>query len=73
MFFRDLVKIRGDLVSILIYDENYRLVNSWAERYELKSRFDMSVPIEDMTDLDGKMMISKPHVETGLLNYYPWW
>ncbi|MEE0419173.1 MAG: sensor histidine kinase [Lachnospiraceae bacterium] len=72
MFFRDLVKIRGDLVSILIYDENYRLVNSWAERYELKSRFDMSVPIEDMTDLDGKMMISKPHVETGLLNYYPW-
>ena len=57
----------------MIYDENYRLVNSWAERYELKSRFDMSVPIEDMTDLDGKMMISKPHVETGLLNYYPWW
>lgn len=74
---RALVNIRSDIVLTSFYDENGTMIESYSHNYQVKEN-----PIKDLSFMDvnqsdlpkitDQLIISTPHVESLLQNYYPW-
>jgi len=70
-FFRNLMLIRSDVVSVTTYDAEGTLQNYWSDELEMKESVYQNLSYQDISEEDG-MVISKPHVESLFTNYYSW-
>ena len=68
-----LITTRNDVVAVTCYNEAGRLLESWSGNRKMKDRpfKNLSFNPEQKYE-EGKISISKPHVETLLADYYPW-
>lgn len=76
-FFQSLLKIRSDVVAVTAYDMDGNLQRCWTEGQRLKDRFLKNLSYvkelgDDKTWMNGQLNITKPHVESLFVNYYPW-
>ncbi|MDD3204873.1 MAG: sensor histidine kinase [Lachnospiraceae bacterium] len=72
-FLDALMHVRSDVVSITTYSQTGRLQECWANDYTLKDRPVENLSyIKDLVHSGERYYISEPHVETLLVNYYPW-
>lgn len=67
-----LMEIRPDVVAISCYDEKGQMTDCWTGKYQKKETIFKNLSYEPGTFSEGELIISEPHVETLLLNYYPW-
>lgn len=71
-----LVSARTDVVAVMSYDlETGELLESWTGRQKQKETVlkNLSWDEEMVRQTErGRMYISRPHVESLLINYYPW-
>lgn len=73
-----LLKIRSDVVAVTSYDETGKMIDSWTGNYRLKENIlkNLSYPdgqnMVNHTGQSDEIVISEPHAETLLYNYYPW-
>lgn len=68
-----LVEIRSDVVAISCYDETDRMTECWSGKYQMKDEILKNLSYEPQNKVRGDdIVISQPHAETLLLNYYPW-
>lgn len=68
-----LITTRNDIVLVTCYDEDGTLLENWSGRRRIKEQVFKNLSLNsDAVYEDGKMTISKPHVETLLADYYPW-
>lgn len=68
-----LVEIRSDVVAISCYDEADRMTECWSGKYRMKEKILRNLSYEPGNMVRGDdIIISQPHAETLLLNYYPW-
>lgn len=71
-----LVSVRADAVAVMSYDlESGSLDEFWTGGHQLKEKPLCNLSFEkEMLEgtREGKVYISKPHVESLLVNYYPW-
>lgn len=74
IYLENLIDIRKDIVAITTYDEQGKLLKAWSDRGELKENifenlsFNPNVPKKKSNALN----ITKPHVESLFVDYYPW-
>lgn len=70
-FFENLLLIRSDVVAVTTYDADGKLRNCWSGGVQVKENI-----IENLsymkTNLGTGLTISKPHVESLFVDYYPW-
>ena len=73
-FFGNLLKIRPDVVAVTSYDLNGKLQRCWSGGQKLKEKYLKNLSyVKDLTDeSDGMLNITKPHVESLFVDYYPW-
>lgn len=73
-FFASLLEIRPDVVAITSYDMNGVLQRCWSNGQKLKEKYLKNLSyVKDLPDTaDGMLNITKPHVESLFVNYYPW-
>lgn len=69
-FIQSLVDIREDVVAVMIYDKSGEMQSSWSNGKTLKKDYYKNLSYIETTD--GRMHISKPHVETLYEGFYPW-
>lgn len=68
-----LVEIRSDVVAISCYNETGRMTECWSGKYQMKEKILKNLSYEPLNMVRGDdIVISQPHAETLLLNYYPW-
>lgn len=70
-----LLKIRPDVVTVTSYDETGKMIDYWTGNYRLKDKVlkNLSYPDNSRTmSASAGIILSEPHVETLLYNYYPW-
>ncbi len=68
-----LTSVRSDLVAIYIYDEYGRLLDAYTGKYSLKENYMVNLSyVEAPAYEEDAIYISKPHVESMLVNEYPW-
>jgi len=70
-FFSSLLEIRSDVVAVTIYDEDGELLECWSGDRLQKENPIRNLSYEEITH-EGEIRISKPHVESLLVDYYPW-
>lgn len=74
IYLNNLIGIRQDIVAITTYDENGKLLKAWSDQKKLKENilenlsFNQNIPKENSKMLN----ITKPHVESLFVDYYPW-
>lgn len=73
-FFGNLLKIRPDVVAVTSYDLNGKLQRCWSGGQKLKEKYlkNLSYVKELPDESDGMLNITKPHVESLFVDYYPW-
>lgn len=73
-FFGNLLKIRPDVVAVTSYDLNGKLQRCWSGGQKLKEKYLKNLSyVKDLPDeSDGMLNITKPHVESLFVDYYPW-
>ena len=69
-FIQSLVDIREDVVAVMIYDDEGKMMSSWSNGKTLKKDYYKNLSYIEPSD--GEMHISKPHVETLYEGFYPW-
>lgn len=71
-FIRNLVNVRSDIVAVTTYDDKGQYQKTWSAGLQRKeeSLIELSY-IPDVAD-DGEVHISRPHVESMFVDYYPW-
>ena len=69
-FIQSLVDIREDVVAVMIYDDEGKMISSWSNGKTLKKDYYKNLSYIEPSD--GEMHISKPHVETLYEGFYPW-
>lgn len=71
-----LLKIRSDVVAVTSYDEAGAMIDCWTGGRRMKDRIlrNLSFPgsAREQDAEDGGIVLSEPHAETLLENYYPW-
>ncbi len=68
-----LIRIRKDVIAITSYDERGGMVDSWTGNYCLKGMILKNLSyIRKEEGAEDRLLISGPHAETLLENYYPW-
>ena len=68
-----LLRIRKDVIAVTSYDEEGNMVDWWTGNYRLKGRILKNLSfIQRETGREDRLLISEPHAETLLENYYPW-
>lgn len=68
-----LLRIRKDVIAVTSYDEEGKMVDWWTGTYRLKEKILKNLSyIQRETGKDDRLLISEPHAETLLDNYYPW-
>lgn len=73
-FFGSLLNIRADVVAVTSYDMNGKLQRCWSGGQKLKEKYlkNLSCVKELPEENEGMLNITKPHVESLFVNYYPW-
>ncbi len=71
-FIRGLVKVRSDVVAIMTYDERGNLTDCWSDGRETKEKWLKNLSYIELTKNGDKFNITKPHVESLFVDYYPW-
>ena len=71
-FFNNLMEIRSDIVAITAYDLEGNLLSCWSKDKKLKDKLYRNLPYTKSDQQSGKIYISKPHVESLFIHYYPW-
>ncbi len=70
---KTLIRIRKDVIAITSYDESGEMVDSWTGNYSLKEKILKNLSyIRKEEGAEDRLLISGPHAETLLENYYPW-
>ncbi len=68
-----LLRIRKDVIAVTSYDEEGNMVDWWTGNYRLKEKILKNLSfIQRETGREDRLLISEPHAETLLENYYPW-
>ena len=68
-----LLRIRKDVIAVTRYDEEGNMVDWWTGNYRLKGRILKNLSfIQRESGREDRLLISEPHAETLLENYYPW-
>ncbi len=68
-----LLRIRKDVIAVTSYDEEGNMVDWWTGNYRLKGRILKNLSfIQRESGREDRLLISEPHAETLLENYYPW-
>lgn len=68
-----LLRIRKDVIAVASYDEEGNMVDWWTGNYRLKGRILKNLSfIQRESGREDRLLISEPHAETLLENYYPW-
>ena len=72
-FFSNLLKIRPDVVAITSYDMNGQLLRCWSNGQKLKENYIRNLSYaRDIPEETKILNITKPHVESLFVDYYPW-
>lgn len=77
-FFKSFLEIRPDVVAVTAYDMNGNLQSCWMNGHELKGKYLKNLSyVKDLPSAEGEkddeiLHITKPHVESLFVNYYPW-
>lgn len=71
-FIQNMVEMRSDIVSVTTYDSEKNLIDCWNTGQELKEKSADHAVYTDESPGDGHLSISKPHVESLFVEYYPW-
>lgn len=72
-FFSNLLKIRQDVVAITSYDMNGQLLRCWSNGQKLKENYIRNLSYaRDIPEETKILNITKPHVESLFVDYYPW-
>lgn len=71
-FFYNLMQIRSDIVAVTAYDLEGNLLSCWSNGQKLKDRLYKNLSYTKLDKENGDLYISKPHVESLFINYYPW-
>lgn len=71
-FFLNLMEIRSDIVAITAYDLEGNLLSCWSKGQKLKDKLYKNLSYIQLDKSNGDIYISKPHVESLFINYYPW-
>ncbi len=71
-FLESFLDIRSDVVLITVYDMDGVFMEGWAAGYDLKADPYTDLSYASVASADGSFYISEPHVESLLINYYPW-
>ena len=68
-----LLRIKKDVIAVTSYDEEGNMVDWWTGNYRLKGRILKNLSfIQRESGREDRLLISEPHAETLLENYYPW-
>ena len=68
-----LLRIRKDVIAVTSYDEEGNMVDWWTGNYRLKEKILKNLSfIQRESGREDRLLISEPHAETLLENYYPW-
>ena len=68
-----LLRIRKDVIAVTSYDEEGNMVDWWTGNYRLKGKILKNLSfIQRESGREDRLLISEPHAETLLENYYPW-
>lgn len=68
-----LLRIRKDVIAVTSYDEEGNMVDWWTGNYRLKEKILKNLSfIQRENGREDRLLISEPHAETLLENYYPW-
>ena len=67
-----LLKIRKDVVVVSSYDENGNMLEAWTGNYRIKEKILQNLSYTPNEKIENEIIISEPHAETLLENYYPW-
>lgn len=68
-----LANVRSDLVAIYIYDENAHLIHAYTGKNTIKENYMTDLSYIELPEYEkGRIYFSKPHVESLLVNEYPW-
>ena len=68
-----LLRIKKDVIAVTSYDEEGNMVDWWTGNYRLKGKILKNLSfIQRESGREDRLLISEPHAETLLENYYPW-
>ncbi|HBA70548.1 MAG TPA: sensor histidine kinase [Lachnospiraceae bacterium] len=72
-FLETLLRIRRDVVAVTGYNGKGEMADWWTGDYRLKENILRNLSyLQKEEGEEGRLMISEPHAETLLENYYPW-
>ena len=73
-FLSSIAMVRPDVTAITAYDrESGALLEAWTGQHVLKEQILVNLSFdEERLPEEGELLISKPHVESILVNEYPW-
>ena len=72
-FFGNLMEVGNDIVAITTYDDEGTLLDCWSNGQKLKENCIRNLSYTPELIENGELLnISKPHVETLFVDYYPW-
>lgn len=71
-FIYNLMEIRSDIVAITAYDLEGNLLSCWSNGQKLKDKLYTNLSYTKLDEKNSDIYISKPHVESLFINYYPW-
>lgn len=71
-FIQNLVEVRPDVVAITAYEEDGTLIDYWSDGRELKQEYSKNLSYMKLEEGDTRLNITKPHVMSLFVNYYPW-
>lgn len=74
IYLNNLIGIRKDIVAITTYDEQGNLLKAWSDRGKLKQNIFKNLSFNSNISKNGEdtLNISKPHVSSLFVEYYPW-
>ena len=70
-----ILDVRSDVVSITLYDKEGNLIKNWSNGQKLKGKILRNLSYNSVNPNEqkaGMLSITKPHVESLYVNYYPW-
>lgn len=69
-----LMEIRSDVVAISCYDEQGTMLEAWAGMRSIKDPIYKNLSFDMILEAygDEDILVSRPHVESLVENYYPW-
>lgn len=71
-FIQSLLEVREDVVAVTVYDAKGQLLDCMSNGRRLKQNYYRNLSYVKISEEEGMLNISKPHVESLFESYYPW-